>query len=76
MNMWCERLIMGNHPIRTADRNTNVKKRKKKKAIWDLFDNIKHANLGIIEIPEGEEQPESGEIPEENVQQVTDVNIN
>ena len=58
--MCCERLITRNHPIRTADRNTNVKKTikqtKKNGNIRDLFGNIKHANLGIIEIPEGEER--------------------
>lgn len=32
------------------------KKKKKYGSIRDLFDNIKHANLGIIEIPEGEER--------------------
>ena len=29
---------------------------KKIKATWDLWDNIKHANLHIIGIPEGEER--------------------
>lgn len=31
-----------------------MKKRKKESNIWDLWDNIKHANLCIIEIPERE----------------------
>lgn len=41
---------------KSSNQNSRQKHRckKKKKAIWDLFDNIKHANLGIIEIPEGE----------------------
>ena len=35
-----------NHPIRTADRKTNEKK-KNQSNIWDLWDNIKHTNLHI-----------------------------
>ena len=32
------------------------KERKKKSNIWDLWDNIKHVNLCIIRLPEGEER--------------------
>ena len=46
----------GNHPIRTADRKTNTERKKEKSNIWDLWDNIKHVNLCIIRLPEGEER--------------------
>ena len=37
------------------------------KAIWEIWDNIKHANLHIIGIPDGEErQKETKNIFEEN----------
>ena len=36
--------------IRTAERKTKERQMKKKmKAIWDLWNNIKYANLSIIE---------------------------
>ena len=43
----------GNHPIRTVDKKAKLKKNES--IIRDLWDNIKHANLCIIGIPEGKE---------------------
>ena len=49
--------IMELSPTRIADRKAKGKKKKKKGSnIRDLWDNIKHANLHIIGIPEGEEK--------------------
>ena len=45
----------GNHPMRTASWNPNESN------IRDLLDNIKHVNLGIIGIPEGEEREKGTE---------------
>ena len=42
-----------NHPIITAKRKTN---KKNANSLWDLWANIKHTNIHIIEVPEREEQ--------------------
>ena len=43
--------------IRTAERKTKERQMKKKmKAIWDLWNNIKYANLSIIGITEEERE--------------------
>ena len=52
MNRWSGRQDSGNQPIKTADRETNKKKRSN---IQDLQVNIKHANLHITGNP-GEER--------------------
>ena len=44
----------GNHPISTAYRKTNLKK--KESNMWDLWYNIKCADLHIIGVPEKEER--------------------
>ena len=44
----------GNHPIRTAKRKK--KSLKNECSLRDLWDNIKHANVFLIEVPEGEEK--------------------
>ena len=48
MNKWSERYNSGNNPIRGADRKSDLKM---KSNVWDLWDNIKHANLLIIRTP-------------------------
>ena len=53
MSKWSGRQNNGNHPIRTEDRRTNEKNESN---IWNLWDNIKHADLRIIGIPEEEEK--------------------
>ena len=48
----------GNHSFRIADRKTNEKN---EITIWDLWNNIKHANLHITGIPEGQERENRAE---------------
>ena len=55
MNKQCGGQNNGNHPMRTASWNPNESN------IRDLLDNIKHVNLGIIGIPEGEEREKGTE---------------
>ena len=43
----------GNHPIRTAKRKKNLKN---EDSLRDLWDNIKHINIFMIGVPEGEEK--------------------
>ena len=68
---------MGNHRIRTADRN---QKKKHESNMRDLWYNIKRANLGIIGTPEGEEK-EKGiknifeEIMSENFPNLKEIDI-
>ena len=54
MNKWSRKQNNGNQSIRTTKRKTNLKKNERN--IWDLWDNIKCANLCIMEIPDGEER--------------------
>ena len=49
MNKWSRRQNNGNHPVRTADRKTNEKK--KGSNIQDLQVNIKHDNVHITGNP-------------------------
>ena len=49
-NEWSGRKNNGNHAIRTSDRKANEIN------ICNLWDNIKHPNLHIIGITEGEER--------------------
>ena len=50
---WSRRQNKGNHPIRTADRKTNVKIEKEWN-IWDLEVTIKCTTIHIIKVPERE----------------------
>ena len=54
----------GNHPIRTAKRKK--KSLKNECSLRDLWDNIKHANVFLIEVPEGEEKETQNLFKEEN----------
>ena len=56
MNTCLGRQNNENHPIRIADRKPKEKEKKKKKEsnIGDLWDDIKHANLHIVDIAEEE----------------------
>lgn len=45
----------GNHSIRT------VKRKKELRTIRDLWDNIRHSNISIIEVPEGGEREKGTE---------------
>ena len=54
--------------ITATEQNTekNHGKKKMKTALWDLWDNIKHTNICIIGVPEGEEREKGpGKITEE-----------
>ena len=53
MNKWSGRQKNVNHPFRIADRKTNLKKQHN---IWNLWDNIKCANLCIIRGFRGEKR--------------------
>ena len=53
MDKWSGRQNNRSHPIRAADKD-----KFKKMNVWDLWDNIKHVKLHIIEVLE-EERRES-----------------
>ena len=57
MNKWLGRWNNGNHQ---SGQQTEKQMKKHEGNIKDLWDNIKRANLCIIEIPEGEENKEEG----------------
>ena len=42
--------------ITQSEQQTERQIKENESSIWDLWDNIKHANLCIIRIPEGEER--------------------
>ena len=53
MNKWSGRQNNGNHSIKTADRKTNENNESNEQDLWD---NMKCANLHIIQVRGGEER--------------------
>ena len=56
MDKWPGEQNGGNHCHRTEYRKIEWKKKKEEDCLWDLQDNIKHTNICIIGVPEGEER--------------------
>ena len=53
MHKWSGRQNNGNHRSEQQKEKQNFKN---ESSLRDLWDNIKHANISIIEVPEGEER--------------------
>ena len=54
MNKWGGGQISGNYGCRTEKRKKNEKKNEE--SLRELWDNVKHTNIHIIGMPEGEER--------------------
>ena len=70
---WISKLDKTQEEITQAEQNREKRIRQNENSLRELWDNIKHANIQIIGVPEGEERDKGGEnlfveIIEENFQ--------